>query len=263
MARIRSTNFYQKSGKVANEVFSNLGKGEVGCRAKNSKQAPLNEDQKINAAGFSALNTEVRYLNPVLRVTFPRDTNGIKWANRFTSVNKKREGVLTTTKIHPDTPVDPKKKANEEYTSEIDWTKVLFAAGPLLVPSVTVSKINMTREQVVAEKTRLRSRVASLADAETPAVTAGEGEMYNISFTQEATVYEGAYCWTNDRLYGVIYSPEDRFALVQQLRDRGENGETTIAVPSFVKPENIHVYCLAMTADGKITSNSVHMTLGA
>ena len=128
MARIKSTNFYQKSGKVANEVFSNLGNGEVGCRAKNSKQAPLNEEQKINASGFSALNAEVRYLNPVLHVTFPRDTNGVKWANRFTSVNKKREGVLTTTKIHPDSPVDPKKKANEEYTSEIDWTKVLFVA---------------------------------------------------------------------------------------------------------------------------------------
>ena len=78
MARIKSTNFYQKSGKVANEVFSNLGNGEVGCRAKNSKQAPLNEEQKINASGFSALNAEVRYLNPVLHVTFPRDTNGTK-----------------------------------------------------------------------------------------------------------------------------------------------------------------------------------------
>ena len=158
MARIKSTNFYQKSGKVANEVFSNLGNGEVGCRAKNSKQAPLNEEQKINASGFSALNAEVRYLNPVLHVTFPRDTNGTKWANRFTSVNKKREGVLTTTKIHPDTPVDPKKKANEEYTSKIDWTKVLFAAGPLLVPSVTVNKANLNLEQIIAEKTRLRSR---------------------------------------------------------------------------------------------------------
>lgn len=263
MARIKSTNFYQKSGKVANEVFSNLGNGEVGCRAKNSKQAPLNEEQKINASGFSALNAEVRYLNPVLHVTFPRDTNGTKWANRFTSVNKKREGVLTTTKIHPDTPVDPKKKANEEYTSKIDWTKVLFAAGPLLVPSVTVNKANLNLEQIIAEKTRLRSRVTPLADAETPVVTAEEGEMYSITFAQEATVYEGAYCWTNDRVYGVIYSPEDHFALVQQLRDRGENGVTTIVVPSFVKPENIHVYSLAMTADGKITSNSVHTTLGA
>ena len=71
MARIKSTNFYQKSGKVANEVFSNLGNGVVGCRAQNSKQAPLNAEQKINASGFSALNAEVRYLNPVLRVTFP------------------------------------------------------------------------------------------------------------------------------------------------------------------------------------------------
>ena len=263
MARIKSTNFYQKSGKVANEVFSNLGNGEVGCRAKNSKQAPLNEEQKINASGFSALNAEVRYLNPVLHVTFPRDTNGTKWANRFTSVNKKREGVLTTTKIHPDTPVDPKKKANEEYTSEIDWTKVLFAAGPLLVPSVTVSKANLSREQIIAEKTRLRSLFAPLANAETPAVAAEEGEMYSITFTQESAVYEGAYCWADDRIYGVIYSPEDHFALVQQLRDRGENGVTTIVVPSFVKPENIHVYSLAMTADGKITSNSIHSTLGA
>ena len=202
MARIKSTNFYQKSGKVANEVFSNLGNGVVGCRAQNSKQAPLNAEQKINASGFSALNAEVRYLNPVLRVTFPRDTNGTKWANRFTSVNKKREGVLTTTKINPDTPVDPKKKANEEHTSEA-------------------------------------------------------GETYSVVFTQEANVYEGAYCWTNDRLYGVLYSPDDHFALVKQLRDRGENGVTSISVPSFVKPENIHVYSLAMTADGKITSNSV------
>ena len=248
MARIKSTNFYQKSGKVANEVFSNLGNGEVGCRAKNSKQAPLNEEQKINASGFSALNAEVRYLNPVLHVTFPRDTNGVKWANRFTSVNKKREGVLTTTKIHPDSPVDP---------------KVLFAAGPLLIPSVTVSKANLSREQIIAEKTRLRSLFASLANAETPAVAAEEGEMYSITFTQESAVYEGAYCWADDRIYGVIYSPEDHFALVQQLRDRGENGVTTIVVPSFVKPENIHVYSLAITADGKITSNSVHMTLGA
>ena len=52
MARIKSTNFYQKSGKVANEVFSNLGNGEVGCRAKNSKQAPLNEEQKNQRVGL-------------------------------------------------------------------------------------------------------------------------------------------------------------------------------------------------------------------
>ena len=263
MARIKSTNFYQKSGKVANEVFSNLGNGEVGCRAKNSKQAPLNEEQKINASGFSALNTEVRYLNPVLRVTFPRDSNGTKWANRFTSVNKKREGVLTTTKINPDTPVNPKKKANEEYTSEIDWTRVLFAAGPLLAPSVNANRTNMSRKQILAEKTSFQSRVTPLSDADTPAVTAEEGEMYNITLTQVANVYEGAYCWTNDRVYTVIYSPDDPFALVKQLRDRGDGGITSIAIPSFVKPENIHVYSLAMTADGKITSNSVHTTLGA
>ena len=248
MARIKSTNFYQKSGKVANEVFSNLGNGEVGCRAKNSKQAPLNEEQKINASGFSALNTEVRYLNPVLRVTFPCDTNGTKWANRFTSVNKKREGVLTTTKINPETPVNPKKKANEEYTSEIDWTRVLFAAGPLLVPSVAISKAD-NREQIPAHE-------------DSPAATADEDETYNITLTQKANVYEGAYCWTNDRVYAVIYSPDDHFALVKQLRDRGDGGMTSIAIPPFVKPENIHVYCLAMTADGKITSNSVHSRLG-
>lgn len=248
MARIKSTNFYQKSGKVANEVFSNLGNGEVGCRAKNSKQAPLNEEQKINASGFSALNTEVRYLNPVLRVTFPRDTNGTKWANRFTSVNKKREGVLTTTKINPETPVNPKKKANEEYTSEIDWTRVLFAAGPLLVPSVAISKAD-NREQIPANE-------------DSPAATADEDETYNITLTQKANVYEEAYCWTNDRVYAVIYSPDDHFALVKQLRDRGDGGMTSIAIPPFVKPENIHVYCLAMTADGKITSNSVHSRLG-
>ena len=76
-------------------------------------------------------------------------------------------------------------------------------------------------------------------------------------------MYEGAYCWTNDRVYGGIYSPEDHFALVQQLRDRGENGVTTIVVPSFATPVNILAYSLAMTADGKITSNSVHATLGA
>ena len=37
-----------------------------------------------------------------------------KWANRFTSVNKKRKGMLTIPKIHPDTPIDPKKKTNKE-----------------------------------------------------------------------------------------------------------------------------------------------------
>lgn len=110
MARIKSTNFYQKSGKVANEVFSNLGNGEVGCRAQEQQASAPERGAKINASGFSALNAEVRYLNPVLHVTFPRDTNGIKWANRFTSVNKKREGVLTTTKIHPDSPSTRRKK---------------------------------------------------------------------------------------------------------------------------------------------------------
>lgn len=58
---------------------------------------------------------------------------------------------------------------------------------------MTVSKANLNLEQIIAEKTRLRSRVTPLADAETPAVTAEEGEMYSITFTQEATVYEGAY----------------------------------------------------------------------
>ena len=59
---------------------------------------------------------------------------------------------------------------------------------------MNANRTNMSRKQILAEKTSFQSRVTPLSDADTPAVTAEEGEMYNITLTQVANVYEGAYC---------------------------------------------------------------------
>ena len=219
----------QVTGKRGNVIYSSLGGGIVGSRALNSKQAPLNEVQKRNAAGFAELARHRRYLGRILRVSFPPESDGTKWGNRFTRVNMRVPDLITTEPVNPGAELDPKRKATEEFTSTIDWTKAIFAEGPLRIPSLTVS-----------------------LDSETRSVTV----------SQTSGTIEGTYASDSDLVYLVTYSPGSGFALLTRLKPRGEGGMSTVEIPTDVDTADLHFYAFAVTANGKTTSKSVYFPAG-
>lgn len=263
MAKEKSSNFTQRTGKVGGEIFSRLRDGYTGVRKENSVPTILNEGQKENVSGFTELARWALYLKGVFQVSFPPDSAGVKWSNRFTGINKKAKVAITTTKINPDRPVDPKKKSTDEFTTTIDWSLIVMAQGPLVVPSATVSVQNMTLEEIVEEKHAMTRRNSAARDGEAPEVKANEGEMYKLMIEQESNYYEGAYCSMDDRVYAIVFCPDDGFALLKELRERGESGSTSVSLPSTTPAEKLHVYFFATTANGKTTSNSVHVTVGS
>ncbi len=263
MARQKSPEYTLVTGRIGNKIYSAIGKGWTGVRMENTTQAPLQEDQKKNASGFSELNRHVKFLNLALRESFPPDSKGVKWANRFTSVNKKNAEVITTTKIDPDTPVDPKKKSNEEFASQIDWSKVIMAQGPLWKPVVTVNASPVNAQQILEFKRKqLTLKGASAKEIDAVKVDAN-ATGYKLQFEQTPNAIEGAYAYNNDLVRAIIYNPENGFCLQKELRLRGEGGATSELIPAGdgIELADYQVYVYAKTANGKRTSNSVYLTV--
>lgn len=233
MPKLRYTGMIKKSGSSANETFATISSGEIISKAKSQKKTVLNAEQKANASGFAELVPLTRDLKRVFRESFPPDSKGTKWSNRFTSLNKKCKGVVTTTKNEPDVEVDPRKHAPEEFTSVIAWDKLIMAEGPLWTPAVAVERLTT------------------------------EGETYKLVFSQESNIFEGAYAYSNDKVFAIVYHPETHFNLLVRLRDRGESGSTTTVIPGTIPADELKIYSFAKTADGKTTSNSTFLAIGS
>ena len=176
---------------------------------------------------------------------------------------QKNAEVITTTKIDPDTPVDPKKKSNEEFASQIDWSKVIMAQGPLWKPVVTVTATPVNAQQILEfKREQLTQKGASTKEIDAVKVDAN-ATGYKLQFEQTPNAIEGAYAYNNDLVRTIIYNPENGFCLQKELRLRGEGGATSEFIPAGdgIELADYQVYVYAKTANGKRTSNSIYLTV--
>ena len=86
-----------------------------------------------------------------------------------------------------------------------------------------------------------------------------ENKMY--SFMQEMQDEENGYAFSDDQVYAVLYESVLGRARLVTLRVRGENGNTSYALPEEWSHENVKRYCFATLKNGKSASDSWVMTL--
>ena len=88
---------------------------------------------------------------------------------------------------------------------------------------------------------------------------------YNTStskITFENTAMEDlAYCNADDKTYGVLVNTQGGGCRVIPLGERGESGSTSVTLPAKWEKEHVKVYVFATSANRKMASPSVCITL--
>ena len=117
---------------------------------------------------------------------------------------------------------------DENNVATVDFERLLCASGMLYPPKVEVTY-------------------------------AEEGKLY--SFVQEMQDEENGYAFNDDVVYAMLYETVLGRARLVTLRARGENGNTTYALPEEWSHENVKLNCFATLKNGKGASDSQVMTL--
>lgn len=118
--------------------------------------------------------------------------------------------------------------ADESYMVTIDFARLRMASGLMYTPKVTVTYSE-------------------------------ENKMY--SFEQEMQEEEEGYALADDKVYGVLLEAVLNRAKIVPLRDRGENGNTSYALPEDWDEANVKVYCFATLKNGSAASDSRYLTV--
>ena len=116
---------------------------------------------------------------------------------------------------------------DERNVATVDFDRLLCASGMLYPPKVEVTYSE-------------------------------ENKLY--SFVQEMQDEENGYAFNDDVVYAMLYETVLGRARLVTLRARGENGNTTYALPEE-SHENVKLYCFATLKNGKGASDSQVMTL--
>lgn len=119
-------------------------------------------------------------------------------------------------------------KVDEKHMADIVFEQVKIAAGLLYPPKVTVKYDE-------------------------------ENKAY--SFVQKMEEEEEGYALADDKLYAVLLETVLNRAKIVPLRDRGENGETSYALPEDWDAVNVKVYCFATLRNGSAASDSRYLTV--
>ena len=109
----------------------------------------------------------------------------------------------------------------------VDYEQLLCANGQLLTPEVTVTYST---------------------------------ENQKFSFKQTAPEEE-SNSNADDKVYAVLLESNQGLCRLKTLRQRGESGSTSIALPQRWEKEHVHVYVFATSADGKKASKSMYLTV--
>ncbi len=120
-------------------------------------------------------------------------------------------------------------EVDEKYTATVDFERLLCASGPLYTPKVSVSYDESTK-------------------------------MY--SFTQEMLDDEGdGFSCASDKVYAALYETALSRTKLVTLRERGENGSTSVSLPEDWDPAKVHAYCFATSKNGRMASDSRHLAI--
>ena len=121
-------------------------------------------------------------------------------------------------------------------------------------------KVNMSRVSVATvDLERLLCASGMLYPPKVEVTYTEESKMY--SFMQEMQDEENGYAFSDDQVYAVLYESVLGRARLVTLRVRGENGNTSYALPEEWSHENVKLYCFATLKNGKSASDSWVMTL--
>ena len=117
---------------------------------------------------------------------------------------------------------------DEKHVATVDYERLKMATGVQDVPEVSVTY-------------------------------SSENKMY--SFEQEMQEEEEGYALADDKVYGVLLEAVLNRAKIVPLRDRGENGNTSYALPEGWDEANVKVYCFATLRNGSAASDSRYLTV--
>ena len=126
-------------------------------------------------------------------------------------------------------------------------------------------KVNMSRVSVdeanvaTVDLDRLLCASGMLYPPKVEVTYSEENKMY--SFMQEMQDEGNGYAFSDDVVYAMLYETVLGRARLVTLRGRGENGNTSYALPEEWSHENVKLYCFATLKNGKSASDSWVMTL--
>lgn len=113
----------------------------------------------------------------------------------------------------------------EQRLATVDYSGLQVAAGKLVPVSVDVTYSDMTYSLT----------------------TTGVGAEYGLAL--------------DDVVYAGFVDARLQFAWVTELGTRGEGGMTSVQLPSFCQPEDMHLYTFVTDAKGKKASRSLYLTV--
>ena len=97
----------------------------------------------------------------------------------------------------------------------------------------------------------------------TPKVSVSYDESTKMySFTQEMQDDEGdGFSCASDKVYAALYETALSRTKLVTLRERGENGSTSVSLPEDWDPAKVHAYCFATSKNGRMASDSRHLAI--
>ena len=119
-------------------------------------------------------------------------------------------------------------EVDEKHVATIDYERLKMATGVQDVPEVSVTY-------------------------------SAENKMY--SFEQEMQTEENGFALVDDRVYAVVFESVLMRVKLISLRSRGENGNTSVALPKNWNHANVKIYCFATSKNGKSISPSQYLTV--
>ena len=71
---------------------------------------------------------------------------------------------------------------------------------------------------------------------------------------------DGFSC-ASDKVYAALYETALSRTKLVTLRERGENGSTSVSLPEDWDPAKVHAYCFATSKNGRMASDSRHLAI--
>ena len=126
--------------------------------------------------------------------------------------------------------------------------------------SVNMSRVSVDERNVATvDFDRLLCASGMLYPPKVEVTYSEENKLY--SFVQEMQEEENGYAFNDDMVYVMLYETVLGRARLVTLRARGENGNTTYALPEEWGHGHVKLYCFATLKNGKGASDSQVMTL--
>lgn len=117
---------------------------------------------------------------------------------------------------------------DENYAATIDYEHLLMGSGMLYPPKVSVEYNTETKKYI---------------------------------FSQETQESEEGFALTTDKVYAVLIEETKKRTKLVALRERGESGSTSYALPEDWDAAKVHAYCFATTKNGKSASDSSYLII--